>query len=281
MSKLSSKKVKTFSIGFEEDDYNELKYAKYIAKRFNTEHCEFIVKPKALEILPLLVERYGEPYADSSCIHTYYVSSQTKKYVTVALNGDGGDELFAGYERYQAMIAAEAYQKLPGFTKKMVGCLVAKLADSVNSKDKVRRLKRFLSAAGLPFYQRYLKWVGIFDEARKREVYSQEFSGLISRSDILSFIKEPLKKVSGVSTLDSLLYTDTVTYLPNDLLVKVDIMSMANSLEARSPFLDHKLMEFIARLPPEYKMKGLIKKYILKKAIKDLVPYENIHRKKM
>src|SRR3989338_445270 len=112
MSQLTNK-VKTFSIGFDDADFNELRYARNIAKRFSTDHHEFIVKPQALEVLPLLVERYGEPYADSSCIPTYYVSQQTKQYVTVALNGDGGDESFAGYERYQAMIAAEVYQKFP------------------------------------------------------------------------------------------------------------------------------------------------------------------------
>lgn len=281
MCQLSNTKVKTFSIGFEEESYNELGFARNIAKRFCTDHNEFIVRPNALEILPLLVERYGEPYADSSCIPMYYVSSQTKKYVTVALNGDGGDELFAGYERYQAMIAAEGYQKMPGFIRRMAGSAVGMLPDSINSKDKIRRIKRFLKAADLSFEQRYLKWVGIFDEAHKRKIYSEEFSGLISQANALKFINTPLNKVRSVSVLDSLLYADTVSYLPNDLLVKVDIMSMANSLEARSPFLDHKLMEFTARLPAEYKMKRFIKKYILKKAIKGLVPRENIYRRKM
>ncbi len=123
MSQLSGKKVKTFSIGFEESDYNELKYARNIAKRFDTEHNEFIVKPKASEILPLLVERYGEPYADSSCIPTYYVSQQTRRYVTVALNGDGGDELFAGYERYQGMLLAEAFNRMPELFRKPFHCV--------------------------------------------------------------------------------------------------------------------------------------------------------------
>ncbi|MDD4979780.1 MAG: asparagine synthase (glutamine-hydrolyzing) [Candidatus Omnitrophica bacterium] len=278
MSQLSANKIKTFSIGFQESNYDELKYARNIAERFDTEHREFIVKPEALRIIPLLVERYGEPYADSSCIPTYYVSQQTRQYVTVALNGDGGDELFAGYERYQAMLAAE---RIPKMAKKIISGFSAALPDSVNFKSKARRFKRFLTGAVLPAQLRYIKWIGIFDDSLKKNVYSENFMGLTSQTDVLSFIKPFLDTSCGMSTIDSLLLTDTVTYLPYDLLVKVDITSMANSLEARSPFLDQRLMEFVARLPAEYKMKNFVKKYILKKAVKDLVPRENIHRKKM
>jgi asparagine synthase (glutamine-hydrolysing) len=278
MSKLSEKKAKTFSIGFEDKDYDELKFARNIAKRFNTEHNEFIVKPNALEILPLLVERYGEPYADSSCIPTYYVARETRKYVTVALNGDGGDELFAGYERYQAMLAAE---NIPAFAKTLLGTLSGILPDSTNPKNKLRRIKRFFNGVSLPFQQRYLKWIGIFDGNLKNDLYSDDFLCLIADTDPLRFIDSFLDNSHKTSILDSLLRTDTMTYLPNDLLVKVDITSMANSLEARSPFLDHVLMEFVAKLPAGYKIKGFVKKYILKKAIKDLIPPENIHRKKM
>jgi len=281
MSRVSDKRVKTFSIGFEEDTYSELKYARNIAQRFNTDHHEFIVKPKALDILPLLVERYGEPYADSSCIPTYYVSQQTKQHVTVALNGDGGDEFFAGYERYQAMKAADIYQKMPAVARKIISSATAILPDSVNSKNRLRRVKRFFDAAALPVYQRYVRWVGIFNEKLKRDIYSDEFSNLVSHADPLQFVKPFLNSSNGLSFIDSLLYTDTMTYLPNDLLVKVDITSMANSLEARSPFLDHKLMEFVAKLPVEYKMKKFRKKYILKKAVENLIPRENIYRRKM
>jgi len=278
MSQLSANKVKTFSIGFEDGDYNELAYAKNIAQRFGTEHSEFIVKPKALEILPLLVERYGEPYADSSCIPTYYVSQQTRQHVTVALNGDGGDEVFAGYERYQAMIAAE---RIPGMAKNIFAGLAEILPDSTNPKNRIRRLKRFLNGAALPFESRYIKWIGIFDNCLKEALYSQDFKKIIFGNDVSGLIRPFLSVSRGISTIDSLLLTDTMTYLPYDLLVKVDITSMANSLEARSPFLDHTLMEFVARLPSEYKMKNFVKKNILKKAIKGLVPKENIHRRKM
>lgn len=281
MSQLSDKSVKTFSIGFPERDYSELKYSRNIAKRFNTEHHEFIVEPKAMEILPLLVERYGEPYADSSCIPTYYLSQQTKQAVTVALNGDGGDELFAGYERYQAMLAAEMYQRMPKVAQKIISSFANLLPDSVNPKNRLRRIKRFLDGATLPSPQRYIRWVGIFDDALKRNLYSEDFSRATSQANPQKFTEPFLNSSNGLSLIDSLLCTDTMTYLPNDLLVKVDITSMANSLEARSPFLDHKLMEFVAKLPAEYKMRRFLKKYILKKAVSDLIPQENIHRKKM
>jgi len=278
MSEVSETKVKTFSVGFEDARYDELAYARNIARRFNTEHHEFIVRPNALEILPALIERYGEPYADSSCIPTYYVARETKKYVTVALNGDGGDELFAGYERYQAMIASE---RMPMLVKKTALAFSALLPDSLDSKNKLRKLKRFLSAAALPTASRYLKWVSIFDETSKNQLISDNFGKSVSDSQALTFIGQFLGKPPIANGLDALLLTDTLTYLPYDLLVKVDITSMANSLEARSPFLDHKLMEFVARLPQQYKMKRYIKKYLLKKAIKDLIPNENIQRPKM
>lgn len=281
MSRMSNNRAKTFSIGFQEKDYSELKYAKNIAHRFNTDHHEFIVKPKALEILPLLVERYGEPYADASCIATYYVSCQTKQYVTVALNGDGGDESFAGYERYQAMLIANAYQRVPQAVKNIVNSLAKVLPDSINSKNRLRRFKRFINGIDMPILERYIKWVGIFDENLKKNLYTDFFIKRLTDKDSIKFIGSFFNNSDSFNLLDALLRIDVHTYLPNDLLVKVDITSMANSLEARSPFLDHKLMEFAARLPAKYKMKNLIKKYLLKKAVKDLVPADNIYRRKM
>lgn len=281
MSQVSNSKVKTFSIGFEESDYSELKYASAIAERFGTEHREFIVKPNAIEILPVLVERYGEPYADSSCIPTYYVSRETKRFVTVALNGDGGDEAFGGYERYQAMMISESLQRLPGFLKSPIRVLAGILPDSVDQKDTLRRLKRFFGSAELPKAERYLRWVGILGEIRPDELYSEEFLKETRCNGPLSSIGRYLTGSNKPDLLDSLLLTDTSTYLPDDLLVKVDIASMANSLEARSPFLDHELIEFAAKLPSDFKIRGLTKKYILRKAVKGLLPGENISRRKM
>lgn len=281
MSELSGKRVKTFSIGFEEKDYSELQYARNIAEKFETEHHELIVKPDALKILPLLVERYGEPYADSSCIPTYYISEQTKRYVTVALNGDGGDESFAGYERYQAMILAEVLKKVPWPAGLIFKHLARLLPDNVDPKNRLRRIKRFLEAAALPFNKRYTRWVAFFNEDLQKELYSAEFSHRLSSFNAPGPLDSWLNGHEELAILDRLLNTDVHINLPDDLLVKVDITSMANSLEGRSPFLDHKFMEFVARLPAGYKLRGLVKKYILKKSVSGLIPPENIYRRKM
>lgn len=281
MNEFQGGRIKTFSIGFEENSYDELKFAQKIADKFGTDHHEFIVKPDALEVLPLLVERYGEPYADSSCIPTYYVSRETKKFVTVALNGDGGDELFAGYERYQAMLAAAVYQRLPYFLRGAIQIAAGLLPDSIEPRAVNRRIKRFLNAAVLPAQDRYLRWIGIFDAVLKSKLYSEKFAESVSRYDPIRFLSPYLGENDRDISIDRLLYLDSKTYLPYDLLVKADIASMINSLEARSPFLDHKLMEFVSSLPAEYKMKNFIKKYLLKKAVTGLLPAENIHRRKM
>jgi asparagine synthase (glutamine-hydrolysing) len=234
-----------------------------------------------METLPLLVERYGEPYADSSCLPTYYVSKETRGFVTVALNGDGGDESFAGYDRYQAMLIASRLENMPLTMKNLVRRFALLLPDSIDSKNRFRRIRRFFEAAFLPAHVRYAKWVSIFDESLKKEIYSDDLLNSVSLANSEDMIKDFITDKNKEDIVDALLNTDMHTYLPDDLLIKVDIASMANSLEARSPFLDHKVMEFAARLPSEYKLKSGVKKYILKRAIKGLVPPENIYRPKM
>tara|TARA_B100000315_G_scaffold214536_1_gene213193 strand:- start:2027 stop:3961 length:1935 start_codon:yes stop_codon:yes gene_type:complete len=282
MAEMSGNRVKTFSIGFDDSDYNELEHAKRIANKFNTEHHEFIVHPNALNILPLLVERYGEPYADSSAIPTYYVSQQTKKFVTVALNGDGGDEVFAGYERYQAVLISEVINKIPSFFRdNLFNGLMRALPDSINFKSRSRRLKRFINGALKPLNIRYLQWIGFVNDQMKKELYSDDFTRKVACSNPLQFINPYMANSNNTHLLDRLLMVDTMTYLPGDLLVKVDIASMANSLEVRSPFLDHRLVEFAASIPHKYKMKRMVKKYLLKKVASKLIPQENIYRRKM
>jgi asparagine synthase (glutamine-hydrolysing) len=281
MAKLSSQKVKTFSIGFDEKDFCELKYARKIAGIFNTDHHEFVVKPDALSILPLLVERYGEPYADSSCIPTYYVSRETREFVTVALNGDGGDESFAGYDRYHAMLMAQNYMKWHPLFRKAARGICALFPDSADQKNTLRRIKRFFEAAELPADKRYLRWTGIWNARLKELAYDDTFKTRIASGVLEADMGAAINKNSGWHLVDRLLKRDVSSYLPYDLLVKVDIASMANSLEARSPLLDHKFMEFAARLPVRYKLKGRVKKYILKKALEGSIPKENLYRRKM
>lgn len=280
MCRYSERKVRTFSIGFQDEAYNELSYARNIANKFGTDHHEFIVKPDICNLLPVLVERYGEPYADSSCVPTFYLSQQTKRFVTVALSGDGADESFAGYDRYQAMIIAEKYTKLPVIMKGIINILLRYLPDSAHSKNIFRKIKRFSDGLNLPLTQRYLQWVGICSDNLKKELYSDYFLSDLTKGNPFESFFLSLEGRKDLSLIDALLKTDMRTYLPNDLLVKVDIASMANSLEARAPFLDHTLMEFAASLPSEYKINKGIKKYILKMSLKGLLPDNNINRPK-
>ncbi len=282
MAELSDKPVKTFSIGFEEQDFSELKYAKAVANHVGAEYNEFIVKPNALEILPTLVEHYGEPYADSSAIPTYYVAKETRKFVTVALNGDGGDESFAGYERHVAMRIAEKYHKFPSLLRKIfVEAPINLVPTSELKKSRVRDAKRFLQAASLPKTERYFRWMSTFNREAKSEIYTNEFTKTVANNHASKFLEEWFAKSTGNGIVDATLLTDQMTYLPNDLLPKVDIASMAVSLEARSPFLDHKVIEFAASLPENLKMKGFETKSLLKKVAAKLVPKEVIYRRKM
>ncbi len=280
MARHSSRPVKTFSIGFNEREYSELEHARRIAKFYGTDHTEVIVEPDALAILPTLVRHYGEPYADSSAVPTFYVSQITRAHVTVALTGDGGDELFAGYERHRAMKFVEmAHPAL----MRTGAALSGLMPDGTNFRAFHVRAKRLLQAAAMDRPQRYLHWMSAFSVAQKRELYTKEFA----HESGFGVTRHPIEKWlidhKELDVVDACLLTDTMTYLTDDLLVKVDITSMANSLEARSPFLDTPLMEWAARLPPEYKLRGKALKHLLRKALADenLVPLENMDRPKM
>ncbi len=284
MSKYSSGPVKTFSIGFDEPGFDELPYARAVAQKYGTEHHELVVRPNALEVLPKLVRHYGEPYADSSAVPSYYVARMTREHVKVALNGDGGDESFGGYERYLGSRLADRFRRLPALVRSGVSGLAgALIPDSLPRRSRLRQAKRLLEAAALPTAQRYLRWVGYFTAAQKARLYTPGFRAEVAGGDADDFLLGEFKAVEreGGDALDTLLAVDVRSYLPYDLLVKMDIATMACSLEGRSPFLDHKVMEFAARLPSRLKIRGGTLKYLLKKAAAGLVPEENLHRRKM
>ena len=282
MAQESDTPVKTFSIGFEEQDFSELKYAKRVAEHVGAEYNEFIVKPNALEILPTLVEHYGEPYADSSAIPTYYVSRETRKHVTVALNGDGGDESFAGYERYAAMKLAQQYHRIPKFARRhFIEKGISLIPSSEMKRSRIRDVKRFLQAANLPKTERYFRWMSTFNRDVKRDLYTKDFAAAVVGQNASVIMDQWFANANGSGLLDASLLADQMTYLPNDLLVKVDIASMANSLEARAPFLDHKVIEFAASLPESLKMHRFETKSLLKKVAARLVPKEVVYRRKM
>jgi asparagine synthase (glutamine-hydrolysing) len=282
MAEESSTPVKTFSIGFEEQDFSELHHARRVAEHVGADHHEFIVRPDALEVLPILVEHYGEPYADSSAIPTYYVARETRKHVTVALNGDGGDESFAGYERYAAMRLAERYHRIPAVLRdSVVRQAIELLPSSETRRSRIRDVKRFIHSASLPKVERYLRWVSVFDNEGKQDLYTDNFARQTQGNSGATMLDPWFARANGSGIVDAALLTDIMTYLPNDLLVKVDIATMANSLEARSPFLDHHVIEFAASLPEKYKLRGLTTKYLLKRMLRQLLPAENLDRRKM
>src|SRR5688572_7602697 len=282
MSEVSATPVKTFSIGFEEQDFSELHHARRVAEHVGADHHEFVVRPDAMEVLPKLVEHYGEPYADSSAIPTYYVARETRRHVTVALNGDGGDECFAGYERYAAMRLSERYRRLPGVLReRIIRQAVELLPISESRPSSARKVRRFLRAASLPPVERYLRWVSVINPEDKDGLYSEEFRQSVAGRDVREHLRPWFARANGAGVVDASLLADTMTYLPNDLLVKVDIASMAVSLEARSPFLDHHVIEFAASLPENLKLRGLTTKYLLKRSLKKLLPADNLKRPKM
>lgn len=282
MSKLSSSAVKTFSIGFDVESHNELKYADIIAKHFKTDHHEYIVKPKAIELLPKLVWHYNEPYSDSSALPSYYVAKMTRQEVKVALNGDGGDEDFGGYERFMAARMAEVFRKIPErFRKSVIKPIINLIPESISYNNFHTKLKRFILMAERPYYERHYNWISVFRDHEKDNLFSDDFKKEIEGRHSFSYLNSAFKDCSSEDVVDLVMSTDIKTNLLDDLLVKMDIATMANSLEGRSPFLDHRLMEFAASVPTEMKIKGMKLKYILKKALSGILPNEILTRGKM
>jgi asparagine synthase (glutamine-hydrolysing) len=284
MSRASSRPVKTFSIGFEEQAFNELPHARAVARQYATEHHELVVRASALEVLPTLIRHYGEPFADSSAVPSYYVAQLARQHVKVALNGDGGDESFAGYDRYRASVLGDRLDRLPWLARRSAGWLAGLLIpDSLPRRSRLHQARRFLQSLPLPAARRYLRWTGLFTPQQKQHLYTPQMRGELAGHDAEAWLLEEYETVrrEGCAGLDAILALDVRSYLPFDLLVKMDIASMACSLEARSPLLDHKVMEFAARLPAGHKLHGTTLKYLLKKVAGRLLPGEVLHRRKM
>jgi asparagine synthase (glutamine-hydrolysing) len=281
MAKLGVAHIKTFSIGFEEKAYNELPFARLVAQQYDTDHHELTVTPKATEMFQKLVWFYNEPFADSSAIPTLYLSEMTKRHVTVALNGDGGDENLLGYDRYVASLYGSWYDRLPKPIRRILEWGTHFLPDASKSKTILSRLKRFVAVLSETPERRYGYWLSHFDPILKQHLCTEEFLRKSGESDSFSLLVDAFQNSDAKNFLNRLLDVDVNMYLPDDLLVKVDIASMAHGLEARSPFLDHHVMEFCATLPSSMKLKGRDKKYVLKQAVRSLLPDEILNRPKM
>ena len=274
-TRLKGGSVKTFTVGFEGDAYfDERPHAALVARHLGTDHFAAVVKPEAAALLDTLLYHHDEPFGDSSALPTYLVAREARRQVTVALNGDGGDETFAGYERFRAMLAAEA---LPGFLLWAARQGARLLPRSGGPHSFLRRLRRFAQKAALPRLERMLAWSSFFDLESLRRL---DGTGAFDTERILSSYRHALELQPQASMLSRILYLNARTYLLDDLLPKMDRMTMAHGLEARSPLLDRALMEYVAALPDGLKRRGSQGKLVLKRAVADLLPRQILDRPK-
>ena len=274
-------KVKTFSIGFEDPSFDESKYASLASKHIGTEHHEQTMKPTdLLNIIPNLPDILDEPMADASILPTYLLSKFTRSHVTVALGGDGGDELFAGYPTYLAHKFARLYERLLGFSQPMATFLANLIPVSDDNISFDFKVKKFLSGINYPDGIRNSVWLGSFSFPENENIISPEIHKQFNRDRLVEEISLYDKEYPYDDPITRLQYIDLRLYLQESILVKVDRASMACSLEVRAPFLDHELVEFIMGLPSRMKLRGLTSKYILKKAMGNWLPDEIIQRSK-
>ncbi len=272
MAEQSSEPVKTFSIGFADEAVNELPRARLIAECFGAEHHELMVEPDAVAMLPKLVRHYGEPFGDHSALACFYLAQLAREHVTVALNGDGGDESFAGYQRYTSNMLAARLERLPAGLRGAIAAAGRGIPAPADARALRSRGQRFAARLGGTREQRYLAQVQIFDAAARGALYTPEFARETEPRAAEEVLLGPWREADGAELLDQLLEVDATVYLPGDLLAKIDIATMAFSLEARSPLLDHELMELAASIPPEHKARGARRKIALKGALRDWVP---------
>jgi asparagine synthase (glutamine-hydrolysing) len=278
MSRMMSTPVKTFSIGFEGDAaYDETAYARLAAERFETDHTEFRVSPSAIDLIDTLVWHHDGPFGDSSAVPTYLVSKLTREKVTVVLTGDGGDELFAGYLRFYAALLAD---RVPVAVGRAAHGLLSGVPTPANNRHWLARAQRFAASMSAPLHDRLTAWNALFFDDLEALLRPDFVAGL-KPIDKLHHIAAERAMMAGRSTLSQALHANFTSYLADDLLVKTDRCTMANSLEARSPFLDRELVEYAAGLPDDLKLRGGRTKVILRDAFPDLVPAAIGRRGKM
>jgi asparagine synthase (glutamine-hydrolysing) len=282
MAKAGSGRVRTFSIGFDVAAYDETAHAREVARLYDTEHHEFRVEPSAMDVLSKLVWHYGEPFADSSAIPSFYLSELTRRHVKVALNGDGGDESFAGYDRYPNQRMAARLQAIPGPLRRAAGRLMERVGPGTAYTDTRSRAYRVATAMSMDQRERYAATMSYFRRSDADRLYTPEFlAELPGERTSPALIGRAWDDSDATDLTEQMLATDVETYLPGDLLVKMDIATMAHSLEVRSPFLDHVFMEEVASMPAQAKLPGREPKHLLKEAIRPWVPDSVIDRPKM
>ena len=282
MSKYTDK-VKTFSVGFKEKKYDESDYAEIVAKKYNTDHRKLIIEPKDFNVnfIEKLVYQYEEPYADPSQLPTFILAEFTKKYVTVALNGDGGDENFGGYDKYEKHLIAKYLRLLP--LKNQFAELAKFIDQNIHGSFLLYKANLFFKTLNQKNWQRHLNYTHYFDTYIKNDFYTDDFKNILKNHSSFVFFEKIADNKDNFEYLDQIFYLDFNSYVPDDVMVKVDIATMANGLESRSPLLDHEFVELAAQIPSNLKIRkmGRERKYIFKGMLEKYLPDEILYRPKM
>ena len=281
MSQAVDRPVTTCSIAFAQEEYNEAPYARQVAEQFHTEHYEDMVEPSALAILDKLVWHFDEPFADSSAVPTYYVSKVARQHVTVALGGDGGDETFAGYRRYLFDLRENQFRAfMPSAARSMIFGPLGRLYPNLAWAPRPFRAKATLQSLSRSPLEGYFNSISIFRPDEKSHLLSRDFTNSLLGYDSLGVLKQYYDEADTDDQLSRIQYIDIKTYLPDDILTKVDRMSMAVSLELRAPLLDQEVMKLGATIPSGLRIKGRTGKYIFKKAFEPILPRNILYRPK-
>lgn len=283
MARASAKTVRSFSLGFGAgaEHYTELEYARKVSKRYNTEHQELEIHPQCAELLPTMVAHFDEPFGNPTALLIYQLAELTRRHVTVALAGDAGDEVFLGYPRYHGVRLRRYLDIFPRAARRAVAKLAENISENPDGFHARRRAREFLTTAGDHWQQAYSSWVSYFSPAMRRELYTDEFRAAVGGYDSSAVLGEHFARVAHAAPLDQVSYVDLHTFLPYNLLEYGDRMSMAHALELRLPFTDHRLVEFSMRLPAELKLRGRHTKFLLREAVRPLLPAEILKRPKL
>ena len=280
MAEHSSHPVRTFSIGFDDPQFDERAGARLIAERFGTEHHEIVVDPDAVAMLPRLVRHYGEPFADHSAVACFYLSEFARRHVTVALNGDGGDEGFGGYHRYSINLALARLDRVPAGLRRAAGRWADRLPHAASGRSRLATARYLAVHAAMDPRARYLSEMAMFGPARRARLYRPEFAAQAAAARPEGSSEEAWSEAEAPTLLGRMMETDVNSYLPGDLLAKMDIATMAYSLEGRSPLLDHELLEFAAALPDRLKVDARGRKRLLRAAARGWIPDETLNAPK-
>ena len=283
MAQASAEPVRSFSLGFGagEEHYTELKYARIVSARFGTEHRELEIRPQVAELLPRMVALFDEPFGNPTALLVYALAELTRRYVTVALAGDAGDEAFLGYPRHLGVRLRKFLDAVPRPLRRALGALAESIPESTKGFHGRRRLREFLSSSGDTWQRAYTGWVSYFSPTMRNEMYTPEFRAAVGDHTGEDFLDGLFARVAACHPLDQASYVDLHSFLPHNLLEYGDRMSMAHALEVRLPFTDHRVVEFALRLPAAEKLRRRTGKHVLREAMRPLLPAEILERPKL